>query len=570
MFSINNLKVGARLGLGFGIVLVLAAVLGGFGIYSLAQSNANTEKLVNVDVKKLDLAMSIEAASRANSMRLLQYVVDADKSHMAKIKSLIETNRTATTEATEALGTLIKLPEAKAIFDKMKETYAPYRASYNRVIALVDEGKRPEATALFNAETGDLLQKYIDEVRKIVSMQHKVLEKRVGENHDHYVHQRNLIVGLLGAAILLGLVFAWRVSRSITGPLGEAVAVAGKVAAGDLSSVIEPKSKDETGMLMQALKEMNENLGRIVSQVRSGMDEISTASNQIASGNADLSQRTEEQASSLEETASSMEELASTVKQNGDNVNQANQLAAAASNVAQRGGSVVSEVVQTMSSINDSSKKIADIIGVIDGIAFQTNILALNAAVEAARAGEQGRGFAVVASEVRTLAQRSAGAAKEIKQLISDSVVEVENGTRLVGDAGRTMQEIVDSVQRVSNIMGEISSATQEQSAGIEQINEAVTQMDQVTQQNAALVEEAAAAAESMREQAVSLGAAVAVFKLHSNAAASAPVAAEAAPVAVRAAKVTRLPARKAPSAPVKSKAVTPAKTGTDGDWSEF
>jgi methyl-accepting chemotaxis protein len=290
--------------------------------------------------------------------------------------------------------------------------------------------------------------------------------------------------------------------------------VAQTVAAGDLSSRIEAQSTDETGQLMAALRSMNDSLSKVVGEVRHGTDTIATASSQIASGNQDLSSRTEEQASSLEETAASMEQLTSTVKQNADNARQANQLAASASEVAVRGGAVVSQVVDTMGSINASSRKIVDIIAVIDGIAFQTNILALNAAVEAARAGEQGRGFAVVASEVRTLAQRSAAAAKEIKGLIDDSVSKVAAGTQQVAEAGKTMDEIVNSVRRVTDIMGEISSASHEQTQGIEQINQAITQMDQVTQQNAALVEEAAAAAGSLQEQAGGLVQVVSAFRL--------------------------------------------------------
>jgi methyl-accepting chemotaxis protein len=328
------------------------------------------------------------------------------------------------------------------------------------------------------------------------------------------VQARNLMLALGAFAILAGAAIAWFITRTITRPIGEAVEVAEKVAAGDISSRIEVRSKDETGRLMSALKAMNESLVRIVREVRTGTDTIATASSQIASGNQDLSSRTEQQASSLEQTAASMEELTSTVKQNADNARQANQLAVSASEVALKGGSVVSQVVDTMGSIDASSKKIVDIIGVIDGIAFQTNILALNAAVEAARAGEQGRGFAVVASEVRSLAQRSAAAAKEIKTLIGDSVEKVEAGSKQVEEAGRTMEEIVGSVRRVTDIMGEITAASQEQTSGIEQINQAISQMDQVTQQNAALVEEASAAAQSLQEQAGSLVQAVSVFKL--------------------------------------------------------
>jgi methyl-accepting chemotaxis protein len=322
------------------------------------------------------------------------------------------------------------------------------------------------------------------------------------------------MLGMAALAVLFASFFAWRVARSITLPLHEAVRIARTVAAGDLTSRIEARGNSETGQLMAALKEMNDGLASIVRQVRQGADAIAAGSTEIASGNMDLSARTEQQASSLEETASSMEELTSTVKQNADNARQANQLAVAASDVAARGGAVVSQVVATMGDIDAASRKIADIIGTIDGIAFQTNILALNAAVEAARAGEQGRGFAVVATEVRSLAQRSAAAAQEIKALIGDSVQKVDAGSRLVQQAGATIEEVVASVQRVTDIMAEITAASSEQSAGIEQVNQAITQMDAVTQQNAALVEEAAAAAGSLQHQAAALATLVAGFRL--------------------------------------------------------
>ena len=322
---------------------------------------------------------------------------------------------------------------------------------------------------------------------------------------------------ILGGTLLLSLLiisFAWFVSRRIKIALDKAISVSEKIASGDLTVHIEVESEDETGLLLASLKEMNEGLSRIVGEVRTGADSIATATEQIAAGNTDLSQRTEEQASALEETASSMEELTSTVKQNADNAQQANQLSISASGVAVKGGEVITRVVRTMESITDSSRKISDIIGVIDGIAFQTNILALNAAVEAARAGEQGRGFAVVAAEVRSLAQRSAAAAKEIKTLIEDSVNKVQDGSKLVEEAGHTTQEIVTSIKRVTDIMAEISAASLEQSSGIEQVNTAITQMDDVTQQNAALVEEAAAAAESLEEQAQQMVQVVSRFTL--------------------------------------------------------
>jgi methyl-accepting chemotaxis protein len=375
------------------------------------------------------------------------------------------------------------------------------------------------------------------------------------------------------AIAAMGLMLA----RKIVGALNEAVTIAQTVAAGDLTKQIEVKSGDETGKLLQALKDMSESLVRIVREVRSGTDTIATASGEIASGNLDLSSRTEQQASALEETASSMEELTGTVKQNADNARQANGLAETASDVAVKGGAVVSQVVDTMSSINESAKKIVDIIGVIDGIAFQTNILALNAAVEAARAGEQGRGFAVVASEVRSLAQRSAAAAKEIKILIDDSVEKVEAGSKLVEQAGATMDEVVVSVKRVTDIVGEISEASQEQSSGIEQVHRAITQMDDVTQQNAALVEQAAAASRSMQDQAAALAQVVSVFKLANSAApngrSSGPAFSPAASARL-ATDITPPPERLArPKAPTKPKApamaISAPKNDAD-DWEQF
>jgi methyl-accepting chemotaxis protein len=367
-----------------------------------------------------------------------------------------------------------------------------------------------------------------------------------------------ILLGIL--SVLLGGACAWLISRSITRPLQHAVQLAQTVAGGDLTSRIDVRSKDETGQLLQALKHMNDSLQQVVGQVRSGTEAIATASGQIAAGNLDLSSRTEQQASSLEETASSMEELTSTVKQNADNAQQANQLAASASEVASRGGAVVAQVVATMGSISASSKKIVDIIGVIDGIAFQTNILALNAAVEAARAGEQGRGFAVVAAEVRNLAQRSAAAAKEIKTLIGDSVDKVDSGTRLVDQAGGTMTEIVASVQRVTDIMAEITAASAEQTAGIEQINQAIAQMDEVTQQNAALVEEAAAASDAMQQQAGALAQVVGVFQLPAQ---SATVALNAPKTRARSAA---RPAQALAQAPQPRRTVAT----NNQDWEEF
>ncbi|AZR94233.1 chemotaxis protein [Bordetella trematum] len=346
----------------------------------------------------------------------------------------------------------------------------------------------------------------------------RYIDQRQQETIDYAGQSFDRALMAVGAAVVLALLLMV-VSRLVFGrlvvrPLLEAGAHFDRIAAGDLSSRVDVRSGNEVGQLFAAIKRMQESLTRTVSSVRRGVDEINVGAREIAAGNTDLSSRTEEQAASLEETAASMEELASTVKQNADNARQANQLAASASDVAERGGVAVSEVVNTMEDISASSRKISEIVSVIDGIAFQTNILALNAAVEAARAGEQGKGFAVVAGEVRSLAQRSAQAAKEIKGLIEDSVGKVAAGSQQVGRAGATMQEIVVSVKRVTDIMGEISAASQEQSSGIEQVNRAVSQMDEVTQQNAALVEQAAAAAAALQEQSQQLAEAVAIFKL--------------------------------------------------------
>jgi methyl-accepting chemotaxis protein len=407
-----------------------------------------------------------------------------------------------------------------------------------------------------------------------IKMQRELSASDAAAAAQLYAETRTLMI-VLGAVVLaLAAALAWWITKSITRPLQHALDVANAVAGGDLTARVEATTTCEMGQLLHALKRMNDNLVSTVSTVRSGTDAIATASSQVSAGNQDLSSRTEQQASSLEETASSMEELTGTVKQNADNARQANTLAETASGVATRGGKVIEEVVDTMAQIHAASGKITDIISVIDGIAFQTNILALNAAVEAARAGEQGRGFAVVAGEVRNLAQRSAAAAKEIKGLIADSSGKVETGSRLVQEAGSTMTDIVQSVRRVADILGEISSASAEQSAGIEQVNQAITQMDDVTQQNAALVEEAAAASQAMQDQADRLADAVAVFKLDASVAraARAVAAPVAKPVAVARRAAVSLPAAKpvvAAAKPVAS-ARSAAKALAGDDWEEF
>ncbi|CAN7216909.1 methyl-accepting chemotaxis protein [Variovorax paradoxus] len=387
----------------------------------------------------------------------------------------------------------------------------------------------------------------------------------------HIASTRNLMAGFGVAALLAGVGCSVWLARSIMQPLGEAIFIAETVASGDLSKEFETERGGDFGRLLRGMGEMEDTLTDVVTRIKASTDSIVVASGQIAAGNQELSSRTEEQASSLEQTAASMEELTSTVKQNADNARQANQLALSASEVAVKGGSVVGQVVDTMASINASSRKIVDIIGVIDGIAFQTNILALNAAVEAARAGEQGRGFAVVASEVRSLAQRSAAAAKEIKGLIDDSVGKVDVGSALVGEAGKTMEEIVSGVKRVTDIIGEITAASHEQAQGIEQVNQAIAQMDQVTQQNAALVEEAAAAAQSLQEQADSLSQVVATFKLDDDEEEPAAAPPRPAPVQARVEQPVQ-PARRALAAapPRKPVAAIAGTSAASGDWETF
>jgi methyl-accepting chemotaxis protein len=376
------------------------------------------------------------------------------------------------------------------------------------------DGQAPQAKELSDSKMLPAMTAYVAAVQAFRDQQNTRFDQIHEELDDIYTASRMLLIVLGALSLVIGAFFAAMLSRGITKPLSKAVQLARSVAHGDLTVRLEAHSHDETGELVRALGEMRDSLLRTVQEIRSGTSAMTVASGEIAAGNLDLSTRTEQQASSLEETASAMEQLTSAVRNNTDNARQADHLAVSASAVASKGGVAVRDVVGKMEAINASSRKIVDIIAVIDGIAFQTNILALNAAVEAARAGEQGRGFAVVASEVRQLAQRSAAAAKDIKALITESAEDVQAGTRMVSDAGTTMAEIVNGVQRVADIMKEILAASEEQSSGIEEVNRAITQMDQVTQQNAALVEEAAAAADSMQNQATKLAEMVSFFKL--------------------------------------------------------
>jgi methyl-accepting chemotaxis protein len=576
--NINNLKIGQRLGLGFGLVLLLLVIIASLGVNKMASLNADTDTLVKVDWVKAKLANKVLDNVRGSIARVFQSVAATDPQETAKAQERLAANTSSFNDAIEKLSPLLPDPEGKKILDEVKLARDAYIASLTKVANLIKDGNREEASKLAYGETYKALQNFAKDVRDLNDFQEKQFEETGKLSTETYKSGRNQLIFLSLAALGIGLGFGWWVARSITVPIHAAVAVAQSIAEGNLDGQISVNSSDESGQLMQALSDMKDSLNNVCSQVRVGTDCIANASKEIASGNMDLSSRTEEQASSLEETAASMEELTGTVKQNADNARQANQLAATASEVASKGGAVVAQVVNTMGSINSSAKKITDIISVIDGIAFQTNILALNAAVEAARAGEQGRGFAVVASEVRNLAQRSAAAAKEIKTLIDESVENVGIGTKLVDQAGATMHEIVESVKRVTDVMSEISAASHEQTQGLDQINIAISQMDNVTQQNAALVEQAAAAAATLEEQAGNLSQVVSIFKLSGDqqrAALPAPksLKASAKPAARAPAKASttlKRPALQASSAAASSgKAASASKASTD-DWEEF
>jgi methyl-accepting chemotaxis protein len=510
-----NIKIARRLQLAFGVVIAMLLAMVVIALTGLQDLNISTKNLAESAWPRAKLANASLVSARSSFGRLAQLAVVSDPAARSLAISKLTEHTDSFNKSIADLDKLLVRPKGQALNAQAKRDADAYMTVLARVVTLGNAGKYDEASTLAFGDAYSAMQKLSLGLRDQTVFQAELFAIGSAEAQATFDRSRNLIVGAAVLAVLLAVAAAIIITRSIVRPLDAAVKVARTVAAGDLTSEIQVTSKDETGQLMHALKEMNASLQTMVGEVRSGSDTIASASSEIASGNLELSSRTEQQASSLEETASSMEEMTSTVKQNAENARQANSLAATASDVARRGGAVVSQVVDTMGSINDASKKIVDIISVIDGIAFQTNILALNAAVEAARAGEQGRGFAVVASEVRNLAQRSASAAKEIKTLIDDSVRQVELGSKLVDDAGSTMEEVVNSVQRVTDIMAEISSASREQEAGIEQINMAITEMDSVTQQNAALVEEAAAAAGSLEEQSTALAQLVSRFTVH-------------------------------------------------------
>ncbi len=568
----KNWKIGTRLGLGFALVVLLLIVSAVVGINRLAAINHNTNVIVVELLPKLDLVRDTRDDLNLIARSARNVVLFDDSTLVKKELERMVKSRKTIADRMPALEKVFESGQGKELFKKVVETRTPYVNIVGQFMKRVEEGKKEDAKKMLISDIRPVQTAYFDALEKFGVHVEDVMKHAEKESNETYVLARTIMIALAAIAVVLAALIAVFATRSITRPLGEAVKVAETVASGDLTHRIEVHSKDETGQLMQALKKMNEELVRIVSQVREGTHTMANASKEIAAGNQDLSSRTEEQASSLEETASSMEELTSTVRQNADNARQANQLAVNASGVAEKGGKVVSQVVETMNAIDASSHKMADIINVIDGIAFQTNILALNAAVEAARAGEQGRGFAVVATEVRNLAQRSAAAAREIKTLIDDSVNRVEAGSRLVEEAGVTMNEVVTSIKQVHDIMTEITAASAEQSDGIEQVNQAITQMDQVTQQNAALVEEAAAAAESLQDQANQLVDAVSLFRTGQDSNVTAANTIRKPVVKVGAKTATKLPPKPVSVASMAIRQIAPPRSelGKSEDWEEF
>ncbi|MCG2583715.1 methyl-accepting chemotaxis protein [Massilia sp. TS11] len=557
--GLSDMKIATRLGL---LGMVFAAglvVIGGTAYFSLNKMAAQSDAAVQRSEAMGDL---IDAARKTQVDFKIQVqewknilLRGNDPDQLAKYTKAFNEKGGEVARELKALQTAMAKVEIQSpLPGEALAMHADLMGKYLEAVKQYDPANKESFTLVDKLVKGmdraptEKIDKIVDFINERATAQAKAGETERAAMRDAAI-QRGLLALVITA--VLGALIVRSITRSITLPLAAAVEVAQTVAAGDLSQEVSVDTRDEVGELMTALKRMHDELAAIVGKVRAGTDAIAVASEEVARGSQDLSARTEEQASSLEETASSMEELTATVKRNSDSANEASTLAGQASVVAERGGKAVAEVVSTMDSINEASRKIVDIISVIDGIAFQTNILALNAAVEAARAGEQGRGFAVVAGEVRNLAQRSAAAAKEIKALIGDSVGRVDAGTRLVDQAGATMSEVVDSVRRVTAIISEIADASGEQNAGIEQINSAVAAMDSVTQQNAALVEEAAAAAESMSQQASDLQRAVAVFKISQS---------------HRPAPVLRRP----PAAPALRRPQPAASTTADSDWEQF
>ncbi|MFM2448769.1 MAG: methyl-accepting chemotaxis protein [Pseudomonadota bacterium] len=509
----QNLKVGVRLGLGFAAVLVLLAAVSATSLSRLSALRADLTAVTGEDADRLLLANGMRDLARYQAVALRDAVMQDDPAFKKKELAFIKKARTDYEEKAKTLAGMAQSEELVAALQAADKAFAAVKVPVETAIdrSLSDDMSGAADAVRELVRPAQLA--HVTTLDGLVDVVQQASRARALKAEASYQQAAWVIVALTAAALVAGALIAWRIQRGICVPLAHAAQVAQAVADGDLTRTITTDSRDEVGQVVMALQAVNLKLGQALSQVRMAAETMQVASSEIAIGNADLSQRTEHQASNLQQAASAMDELNATVKNNAESARVAEQFASSASAAASRGGEVVNQVVATMSSISASSKKIADIIGTIDGIAFQTNILALNAAVEAARAGEQGRGFAVVAAEVRSLAQRSATAAREIKALIGSSVETVDAGTRLVGDAGTTMTDIVAQTKRVSDLIGEISNASHEQTSGISQVSDAVTQLDQVTQQNAALVEQSAAAADSLKQQAAQLVQAVSVFR---------------------------------------------------------
>ncbi|RUP26779.1 MAG: HAMP domain-containing protein [Curvibacter sp.] len=588
----NNWRIGYKLGAAFFVLVLSTLLLGAVALTQLSHINANTQEIAGNWLPSIESLGDMRIA--LNRMRRAEgRMASASSPHDLEVQTKNASELKALFLKHESrYATMVTPGRETELFNQYKAQRDAFWATQTRLSNFANAGNMAATVQYFEGESETAFLAMIEAVDKLAQLNGEGARSASTDAEASFSASRTLLIAVLVFVVVAASVLGWVITRLITAPLAEAVEAAKQISSGNLAFVIQAKGRDEVGDLLHALEDMRDSLSRVVSGVRRGADGVATASMEIAQGNNDLSARTEQQASALEETAASMEELGSTVRQNADNARAANQLAMNASTVATQGGEVVAEVVDTMKGINESSRKISDIIGVIDGIAFQTNILALNAAVEAARAGEQGRGFAVVAGEVRSLAQRSAEAAKEIKSLINASVERVEQGTALVDRAGTTMSEVVGSIRRVTDIMGEISAASSEQSAGVSQVSEAVTQMDQATQQNAALVEQSAAAAGALTNQAQELVRAVAVFKLAGDGsvggasmggqALAAPVRQAASPAAVaprptlaskpKPAVSQSKPAAAAPSlaAPASGKAAAPAKAGSEDDWETF
>ncbi|WPB55655.1 methyl-accepting chemotaxis protein [Xylophilus sp. GOD-11R] len=511
MNAFRNLKIGSRLAIAFAVILVILVLSAVAGVWRLNSLASRMHALATVDNEKQQIAAQWLNTVTLNGVRTRAALLGSPDI-VPELQRDMDATSAVTVTLRDRLVKIVETPGGKAMIAAIDSAREAYRTPRGELMKRRAAGE--DVRAVLDSQLKPLSDAYIGAIQQFQVRQEKRYANALAAAEADAEQGQHFLIGCGVVAVLLGAFLAVTLTRSIVGPLRRASESTRRIAEGDLTETIVVSGKDEASEVLHALQAMQSNLGRVVAGVRTNAEGVATASAEIAQGNNDLSGRTEQQASALEETAASMEQLSSTVKQNSDNAQQANKLAQGATNVAVEGGEVVARVVDTMKGINESSRKIADIISVIDGIAFQTNILALNAAVEAARAGEQGRGFAVVASEVRSLAQRSADAAKQIKGLIGTSVERVEQGTSLVDQAGSTMQEVVSAIRRVTDLMGEISAASVEQSSGVAQVGEAVMQMDQATQQNAALVEQSAAAAASLKGQAEQLVEAVAVFRL--------------------------------------------------------